>query len=303
MLPARALTYVARILCRRPNKRCISSSVSSVAMAEQILFSRAVVSHFPAAIPTQLERVDEFTVGKVFIYHKRPRFLLPWRKHKLDFTGYPLADLLVQGSSFKFATGRKFLVDIAKGVETVDTELGMDVELKEALTHLNMKVKGKYSHQHSITTDFGKITHIETDLYDVLSAKAYTLDTHNPIVREAIAKGSAVFVISAVYEAEHSNISMKLSRSESETVGGGATVHGIGGDADETVAHSDSDVQVTNRDIPTPIALLLLKLTIGRRGQLRPKLRSGLDNSTKVELPFGLYMNIPPTKGTDSPQQ
>ena len=119
----------------------------------------------------------------------------------------------------------------------------MDAELKEALLKLNMKVKGKYSHQTSITTDFGKITHIETDLFKVLSDKTYSLDTANPIVREAIAKGSTVFVISTVYEAEHSNISMMLSRSESETAGGGAEVHGVGGDVDESVAHSDSDVQ------------------------------------------------------------
>ena len=69
MLPACS----ARILCRhiirysRP-KNYISLPVSCVAMAEQIVFSRAVGFHFPTAIPVKLERVDEFAVGKVCCY-------------------------------------------------------------------------------------------------------------------------------------------------------------------------------------------------------------------------------------------
>ena len=37
----------------------------STIMAEQALFSRAVGFHLPSAIPVQLERVDQFAVGKV----------------------------------------------------------------------------------------------------------------------------------------------------------------------------------------------------------------------------------------------
>ena len=118
----------------------------------------------------------------------------------------------------------------------------MDAEMKAALDQLNMKVKGKYDHQAAITTDFGKISYTATDLLRVLSDKTYSLDTANPIVREAVAKGSTVFVISTIYEANHSNISVKLVDAESETAGGGAEVHGIGGDVEETVTQIDTGI-------------------------------------------------------------
>ena len=62
---------------------------------------------------------------QVLIYHKKPHTLLPWRKHELNFTGYSLPDLLVKGSNLKFATASNFLFDIGKGVEKVDTKMGM----------------------------------------------------------------------------------------------------------------------------------------------------------------------------------
>ena len=67
---------------------------------------------------------DGSTYPQVLIYHKKPHSLLPWRKHELNFTGYSLPDLLVKGSSLKFATASNFLFDIGKGVETVDTKMG-----------------------------------------------------------------------------------------------------------------------------------------------------------------------------------
>ena len=61
---------------------------------------------------------------QVFIYQHKPYALLPWRKRELSFTDYSLSELLVEGSNLEFATARKFLFDIDKGVETVDTTVG-----------------------------------------------------------------------------------------------------------------------------------------------------------------------------------
>lgn len=118
-----------------------------------------------------------------------------------------------------------------------------DAEIKGALNLLSMKVKGKYNSQASIATDFGKVSYTTTDLLRVLSDKTYSLDTSNPIVREAIAKGSTLFVISTLYEAEHSSISVKLVDSESETAEGDAKVAKVGGEVDETVTHTDTYFQ------------------------------------------------------------
>ena len=128
------------------------------------------------------------------------------------------------------------------------THPGFDAELKEALIKLNLQIKGKREKKTTITTDFGKITYTSTDLYHVLQDKPCSLDTSNPIVNEAIAKGATIFVISTLYEAEHSKISVKVTENESETRGAGFQPHevgrdAVGGDADENVAHLDTDRQ------------------------------------------------------------
>lgn len=265
-------------------------------MAGQSLFGRAVGFHLPSAVPVQLERVDDFVLGKVLIYQRKPRLFLPCRKHKLSFTDYALSDLLVKDSNLTFATETKFLFEVGKGTETVGTTVSSDAEIKGALNLLSMKVKGKYNSQASIATDFGKVSYTTTDLLRVLSDKTYSLDTSNPIVREAIAKGSTLFVISTLYEAEHSSISVKLVDSESETAEGDAKVAKVGGEVDETVTHTDTYFQATTRDVPTPIAFLVLKLSIGRTGRLTPQLRSGQGHKTKVNLPFDTFTKSSPRR-------
>ena len=119
---------------------------------------------------------------------------------------------------------------------------GMGADLKEALVKLNLDLKGKYEKKTSITTDFGKITHIETDMFDVFSKKTYSVDTSKPIVKEAIAKGSTLFIVSTIYEAERSNISVSVSESgsESEQASAGDTVKSEGGDKEEQASAGDT---------------------------------------------------------------
>ena len=91
-------------------------------MALQSLFARAVSANLPTAIPTTLERIDQFAIGKVLTYQKKPRKLLPWRRHELNFTGRSITDLLAEGQ-LKFATSSEFLFDAGKGSDKISVEV------------------------------------------------------------------------------------------------------------------------------------------------------------------------------------
>lgn len=84
----------------------------------QVVFEKAVKCVLPAAIPTHLERIDEYAVGKVLLYSRKPKKLLPFHKHDLDFTGYSLQSLLVEGEQLTVATSRSFLFDVGKSTSS-----------------------------------------------------------------------------------------------------------------------------------------------------------------------------------------
>lgn len=48
--------------------------------------------------------------------------------------------------------------------------MGLDGELKSVLSKLDLKLQAKEQKSLSISTDFGKITHVQTDLFEVLRA-------------------------------------------------------------------------------------------------------------------------------------
>ena len=94
-------------------------------MALQSLYARAVGGNLPTAIPTTLERIDQFAIGKVLTYQKKPRKLLPWRRHELNFTGRSITDLLAEGQlqELNFATSSDFLFDAGKGTDKISVEV------------------------------------------------------------------------------------------------------------------------------------------------------------------------------------
>lgn len=96
-------------------------------MAVQGLFARAVGANLPSAIPTTLERIDQFAIGKVLTYQKKPRKLLPWRRHELNFTGRSITDLLASGQlqELKFATSSDFLFDAGKGTDKINVAVSI----------------------------------------------------------------------------------------------------------------------------------------------------------------------------------
>ena len=98
-------------------------------MAMQSLFARAVGATLPSAIPSTLERIDQFAIGKVLTYQKKPRKLLPWRRRELSFTGRSITDLLAEGQlqELDFATSSDFLFDAGKGTDKITVEVSWGV--------------------------------------------------------------------------------------------------------------------------------------------------------------------------------
>jgi hypothetical protein len=248
-------------------------------MAMQSLFARAVSTNLSTVIPTALEGIDQFAIGKVLTYQKKPRKLLPWRRHELNFTGRSITDLVAEGQlqELSFTTSSDFLFDAGNGTDKTSVEFGL-----HAREEKNM----------SISTDFGKISHVQTDLFEVLHTHRIKVNTDHPVIREARKNGNTLFVISTLYEAERCNIEVVFSEKTDEAANAAVDASTdseplIGGGAGGSVDDSMSFVNVVNRDRPTAIGYLLLRLVINENGELIPKLNNRLDQTsdpTRVDM-------------------
>ena len=111
-------------------------------MAMQSLFSRAVNANLPNAIPATLEHVNQFAIGKVLTYQKKPRKLLPWRRRELNFTGRSITDLLAEGQlqQLNFATSSDFLFDAGKGTDQITVEVALSSDLSTHFVHVYVTV-------------------------------------------------------------------------------------------------------------------------------------------------------------------
>ena len=176
----------------------------SLTMAAQTLFNRIVTNYIPSAIPTNLERIDEHALGKVLIYASKPRKLMPWRKHTLKFTGWTFTSLLAAEQTVEFVTSIRPLREARKGAIHFDVRL--DYEIREALFQLDKKAETKDDKNVCVTADMGKISYLSSDLFSSLSARTCKVNMEHPVVKEAVEKGGALFVITSIYEAERSVI-------------------------------------------------------------------------------------------------
>ena len=212
----------------------------------QALFNRTIGFHLPSAIPTQLERIDEFSIGKVLVYTKKPKRFTPWRKQELSFTGWSISSLLSapEDQRLKIATASSFLFDLGKGSSSAAVHVNLDAELNlhEALVNLDANLKIDDQKKLMISADLGKVTHVATDLLTSCSASKLQVNMDHPIVQEAMNKGEAMFVITSMYTAERCNIQVTISDSETETVGGKVVASG-GGGANETVKDNGTSTQ------------------------------------------------------------
>lgn len=299
----------------------------------QQIFEKAVKRILPSAIPANLEKIDEYAVGKVLIYSKAPRKLFPMRKHELDFTGYSLQSLLAEEEKLTIVTARSYLFDTGKSTvsKTVKLDVSGDFDLEAALSKLasaDFKFKAGETKTIRVSTDFGKVTHISTDLVNSVVSGQIQVKPDHPIVKKAIDNGGVMFVVSTIYEAEHCNVGVSASEDVSESgeadVGVSKDKTGGSEDADDKHKSSQGKVQnkevyvivysgavvitrakhiqytldldyyassslfpVINRDQPTPLAYLLLKVSVNSQGVVSTQLNTRLTDSMKVsESPY-----------------
>ena len=146
--------------------------------------------------------------------------------------------------------------------------MGLDGELKSVLSRLDLKVQAKEQKTLSISTDFGRITHIQTDLFEVLHAhrirvqlmyvlkeQFVSINPHtpqvnpdHPIVREARKHGDTIFVMTTLYQTERCNIEVSFSEKSAEVASGSAeasvgTTPLVGATAGASVDDSKSTVK------------------------------------------------------------
>jgi hypothetical protein len=208
----------------------------------QIVFGKAVKRFLPSAIPTHLEKIDEYAVGKVLVYSKRPRRLIPMRKHHLDFTGWSLQGLLAENEVLTVTTAKSYLFDTGKEVasKSFKVDVGGDVDVANSLTKLasasgDLKFSSGDKATLTVTSDFGKITHVSTDLVNSAINKEIHVKPDHPVVQRAVKNGGMMFVISNIYEGERCNVSATVSKDVKESVGGGGGAEGAKVDAKESV--------------------------------------------------------------------
>ena len=101
----------------------------------QVVFEKALHNHISSALFSQLERIDEFQIGTVLIYHEKPRF---WRKKKLDFTCLPVQKLILAEDRSGLAEVREEsrvlftdTNDHSTGKRHIDFRLDEDVRLRQ----------------------------------------------------------------------------------------------------------------------------------------------------------------------------
>ena len=131
------------------------------------------------------------------------------------------------------------MFDLGKGSSSATVQVNLDAELnlREALVNLNAKLNVDEQKKLNITADFGKVTHVSTDLLTSCSSKKLHVNTEHPIVQEAMEKGGAMFVITSMYTAERCNVQVNISGCMDETLGAGVKP---GGEGNEAVKDSDT---------------------------------------------------------------
>jgi len=183
-------------------------------MSLDSIFKSAVKGLLPNSIPVELDRVDEFTIGKVLVFKKKPK-LFPTRKHHLEFTEWSLQSLLAEGQEIDITTTNTYLYDSEVGCSSVNLEAEEDLSKLSHLAGGSTDIKGEKK-VFTMKTDFGKISHLTSDLTKLVLGKNFVLNVDHPMVKKVRERGGSLFIIHTIYQAEHCNIELKASSDEAE---------------------------------------------------------------------------------------
>lgn len=208
----------------------------------QVVFANAVKKFLPSAIPTHLEKIDEYAIGKVLIYSKKPRRFFPTRKHELDFTGWSMQSLLAEKEVLNVTTARSYVFDTGKDEDSksFSLDVGGDLDVANALAKLasasvDFKFDAGEKATLNVNTDFGKITHVSTDLVTSAIKRKIQVQPDHPIIKKAVEHGGVMFVITNIYEGERCNVTVTVSKDKKESTAGGGGAEGVKADVKESV--------------------------------------------------------------------
>jgi len=183
-----------------------------MAEAERIVFNRAVNFVIPSAIPTHLDRSDEYALGDVLVFEKKLRPFMPWRKHHLVFTGVNISELLKdQTEPLNVQENVESIFDNANTSRTFGVDARVDAEIQYAVAHFGVDVQA--TENASMSVDFGKVDRHFTNLSSILaqqSGKVFASPAH-PVIQDASSKNSTLFVITSMYVAEKSIVNLSFT--------------------------------------------------------------------------------------------
>ena len=183
-----------------------------MAEAERIVFNRGVNFVLPAAIPTHLDRADEYSLGDVLVFEKKLRPLMPWRKDRLVFTDVNISELLKdQAEPLDIKESVESIFDNANSSRTFGVDAKVDAEIQYAVAHFGVDVQA--TENASMSVDFGKVDRHFTNLSSILaqqSGKISVSMTH-PVIQDALKHSSTLFVITSLYVAEKAVVNLSYT--------------------------------------------------------------------------------------------
>lgn len=185
-------------------------------MSKAVL-KKVIQKKLPSAIPADLENPEQFSVGKVLIHPKKPHKVIPMRGQDLIPTCTTLESLLTHGQqiSINLSTKLLFNTDQDKMSACVEVDLSEDAELQDALRKIpelerDMQRAGKEKKSLQIRADLGQVVHVTTDLVQCVGRGDVQVDVTHAVVKRAMENGGAMFIVGAIYRADHCKVSVKV---------------------------------------------------------------------------------------------
>ena len=179
--------------------------------AENAIFSRAVNFVLPNSIPTHFDRSEEYQVGDVLVYEKKLHPLMPWRKHKLIFTGVNISSLLTE--SVQLDNGVQEVFSDSSTTWTFGESAKVDAQIMCAIAKLGIHVAE--SEHATMSVNFGRIDRHFSNLAHLPTRQAADKKLHvladHPVIRDAKAHNRTLFVINNLYVAEKADVSLSYA--------------------------------------------------------------------------------------------
>ena len=195
----------------------VSQKKTVMGDAENIIFSRAVNFVLPNSIPTHFDRSEEYQLGDVLVYEKKLRPLMPWRKHRLVFTGVNISSLLTE--SIQLDNGVQNVFSDSSTTRTFGESAKVDAEIMYAIANLGIHIAE--SERATMTVNFGKIDRHFSNLTDLISRQAadkkFRVLADHPVIRDAMAHNKTLFVINNLYVAEKADVSLSFTGDSKDT--------------------------------------------------------------------------------------